>query len=101
MAFDAIARVGPGGYFMKDPHTLRHFRSENLFPKIAMQPAAPGSREEPMAVLARKEAKRLLKEHKPPELEKSIQKQALEMLAKYDHKIINAAVPTDYLSWRK
>jgi trimethylamine--corrinoid protein Co-methyltransferase len=101
LAFDAIARVGPGGYFMKDPHTMKHFRSESLLPKIAMQPAPPGSREEPMVLLARKEAKRLLGEHKPPEVEKSVQKQVLEVLARYDRNTIKAVVPTDYLSWRK
>jgi len=97
LAYDAIARVGPGGYFMKDSHTLKHFRSENLLPKIAMLPAEPGSVGEPMRVAASKEAKRLLKEHRCAELEADVKKEILSLLAKYDESLIKKAVPTDYL----
>lgn len=30
LALDAIRRVGPGGNFLEDPHTLSHFRSESF-----------------------------------------------------------------------
>jgi len=33
MALDVIERVGPGGHFLADDHTLRHFR-ENWMPKL-------------------------------------------------------------------
>lgn len=98
LAYDAIARVGPGGYFMKDPHTLKHFRSENLLPKIAMLPAEPGSIEEPMMIAARKEAKRLLKEHRSAELDQDVKKAVLSLLAKFDESTIKKTVPTDYLN---
>ena len=97
MAFDAISRVGPGGYFMKDPHTLRHFRSENLLPKIAMLPAEPGSDDEPMRLAAAREVKRLLKEHRCLELEDDLKKEILGMLAAYDKGLIGGAIATDYL----
>lgn len=100
MAFEVIARVGPGGYFMKDPHTLKHFRSENLLPKIAMQPRAPESREEPIATLARKEVRRILSEHKPPPMDPSVRDGIKSLLASYDRKIINAVVPAEYLDKR-
>ncbi len=98
IAYDAIARVGPGGYFMKDPHTLRHFRSENLLPKIAMLPAEPGSNEEPMRTAARVEAKRLLKEHRCAELETDVKKSILSLLARHDESLVKKATPTDYLN---
>ena len=97
MAFDAIARVGPGGYFMKDPHTLRHFRSENLLPKIAMLPAEPGSEGEPMHAAAVNEVKRVLKEHSCLEIEDDIKREIRTMLADYDENLIGSVVPTDYL----
>ncbi len=97
LAYEAIARVGPGGYFMKDPHTLKHFRSENLLPKIAMLPAEPGTNEEPMRIAARKEAERLLKEHRSAELDQDIKKAILSLLAKFDESTIKKTVPTDYL----
>lgn len=33
LALDAIQRVGPGGHFLNDEHTLKHFRS-NWFPTL-------------------------------------------------------------------
>lgn len=98
MAFDAIARVGPGGYFMKDPHTLRHFRNENMLPKLAMMPPVAGSAEEPMRLAAREEAKRLISEHRCAPIETGAKKEVLSLLSKYDKEMIGSVVPTDYLN---
>lgn len=97
LAFEAIARVGPGGYFMKDPHTLRHFRNETLLPKIAVQPSAPEDKAEPMVLGARKEVKRILRDHTPAVLDKSVKQEIKELLKKYDVAAIKRAVPTGYL----
>ncbi len=35
LAIDAIQRVGPGGQFMDDEHTISHLRSEFCFPRLA------------------------------------------------------------------
>lgn len=97
LAFEAVARVGPGGYFMRDPHTLRHFRSENLLPKIAVMPPPADSSEEPMRIAARKEAKRLLSEHRAAPIEDDVKKDILSLLSKHDQAMIGSVVPTDYL----
>ncbi len=97
LAFDAISRVGPGGYFMKDVHTLRHFRRENLLPRIAMLPPPQDSAEEPIRAAARREAKRILAEHRPPPIEKGAADEVKAILRRYDEATIKAAVPTDYL----
>jgi trimethylamine--corrinoid protein Co-methyltransferase len=34
LALDAIARVGPGGHFLMDEHTLGHFRTEFWRPEL-------------------------------------------------------------------
>jgi trimethylamine--corrinoid protein Co-methyltransferase len=34
LALDAIARVGPGGHFLADEHTLEHFRTEFWRPEL-------------------------------------------------------------------
>jgi trimethylamine--corrinoid protein Co-methyltransferase len=34
LATDVIDRVGPGGNFLSDDHTLRHFRNEFWFPRL-------------------------------------------------------------------
>ncbi|OGS42974.1 MAG: hypothetical protein A3K76_01420 [Euryarchaeota archaeon RBG_13_57_23] len=97
MAFDAIARVGPGGYFMKDIHTLKHFKGEITLPRIAMRPSAPGAKEEPMRQAARDEARRILKEHRPSPIEKGARSEVKRILAEYDSKLHGKPVPTKYL----
>ena len=97
LAFEAIARVGPGGYFMKDSHTLKHFRSENLLPKIAMRAASPGAKEEPMREAARAEARRILKDHRPVPLDKSAKQGIREVLAKHDTGLHGKPTSTKYL----
>ncbi len=97
LAFDAIARVGPGGYFMKDIHTLRHFKSEVLLPKIAMRPYPPGAREEPIREAARAEVRRILAGHRPAPVERSVLQSVRAILAKHDSKLRGKPAPTEYL----
>lgn len=97
MAFDAISRVGPGGYFMTDIHTLKHFKSEILLPKIAMRPAVPGSKEEPIRLAAREEVKRILKEHKPVPLDKSVKQEIREILKEHDTELHGKSMTVKYL----
>jgi trimethylamine--corrinoid protein Co-methyltransferase len=35
LGLEAIERVGPGGHYLMDPHTLRHMRSEYFYPAVA------------------------------------------------------------------
>ena len=35
LAFDAIRRVGPGGNFLSERHTVKHMRKENYIPTLA------------------------------------------------------------------
>ncbi len=97
LAFDAISRVGPGGYFMKDIHTLKHFKSEVLLPKIAMRQGAPGAREEPIRTAARDEVKRILKDHRPAPMDRSVKQEVKELLGKYDAELGVKPVRTKYL----
>jgi len=97
LGFDAIKRVGPGGYFMKDIHTLKNFKSEVLLPKIAMKESAPGAKEEPIRLAAREEVRRLLKDHRATAVDKSVKDSVKKLLAKYDTELHGKAIPTKYL----
>jgi len=97
LGFDAIARVGPGGYFMKDVHTLNHFKSEVLLPKIAMKDALPDATEEPMRKAAREEVRRILREHRPPALDRSVKQKLKSLLKVYDEKIRKKSVDSRYI----
>jgi trimethylamine--corrinoid protein Co-methyltransferase len=35
MAVDAIHRVGPGGHYLTDAHTMQFMRSELFYPQVA------------------------------------------------------------------
>jgi len=97
LGFDAIARVGPGGYFMKDIHTLKHFKSEVLLPKIAMRPADAGSKEEPIWTAAKAEVRKILKEYRPSLLEQSVKDELKAILKEYDTKLHGKPISTKYL----
>ncbi len=97
LGFDAIARVGPGGYFMKDIHTLKHFKEEVLLPKIAMRDAHPGAPVEPIRTIAKDEVKRILREHRPPELDKDLKMEIKKLIGEWDVAKHGKAVPTKYL----
>jgi len=97
LGFDAIARVGPGGYFMKDIHTLRHFRNEVLLPGIAMRPLVPGAKEEPIRTAARDEVRRILRDHRPVPLDKSVKQEIKSILKQYDTEVHGKPVTPKYL----
>jgi len=97
LAYDAIARVGPGGYFMKDVHTLRHFKKEILLPKIAMRSSGQDAQEEPIRLAARDEVRRILRERRPLDMEKSVKQEVLEVLRQSDVELHGKPIPTRYL----
>ena len=101
LGFDAIKRVGPGGYFMKDLHTLRNFKKEVLLPRIAMRPQCAGAADEPILAAARDEVRRILAEHRPPPLDRSAREEVLRVLAESDVEMHGAAIPTNYLDRRQ
>lgn len=71
LAAVAIDRVGPGGHYLMDPHTVQFMRSELFHPLLADRQnraawEAAGSADTRARASAR--AARLLREHKPPGL---------------------------------
>jgi trimethylamine--corrinoid protein Co-methyltransferase len=75
LAVELIGQVGPGRDFIGEDHTLRHFRDEFWFPKVFDR-----NRYDKWASLGGKtlegiigeKAKRILKEHKPKRLTRSL-----------------------------
>jgi trimethylamine--corrinoid protein Co-methyltransferase len=69
LAVEAIDRVGPGGHYLMDAHTLHFMRSELFHPELADRQIrasweAAGKRDIRDRALARVE--KLLREHEPP-----------------------------------
>jgi len=78
MGLDALARVGPGGNFLSDDHTLKYFKTEYYRPRIFNR----GTREiwqskggKDLNENARERAKAILREHKPTPLAEDVVKE--------------------------
>jgi len=78
LGLEALARVGPGGNFLSDDHTLKYFKSEYYRPRIFNR----GTREiwqsqgaNDLNENARQRAKTILREHKPAPLPDDVVKE--------------------------
>jgi trimethylamine---corrinoid protein Co-methyltransferase len=75
MAVDAIDKVGPGGHFLGEDHTYRHFR-ENWFPKLFDRNNYQTWMENGATTLlqrANARAKEILETYRPPALAADVQ----------------------------
>jgi trimethylamine--corrinoid protein Co-methyltransferase len=78
MAVDLIRKVGPGGHFLAEKHTLEWFRKEQLIPSELIDRQefkawkAAGSKD--IVKRARETVKKILKEHKPEPLASDVEK---------------------------
>ena len=75
LAVEAIARVGPGGHYLMDDHTLQFMRSELFHPLLADRQnraswEAAGKQDARARAAAR--AERLLRTHEPPGLPEDV-----------------------------
>jgi len=78
LGLDALARVGPGGNFLSDEHTLKYFKTEYYRPRIFNR----GTREiwqskggKDLNENAKERAKTILREHKPVPLADDVVKE--------------------------
>ena len=73
LALDAIDRVGPGGHYLMDEHTLHHMRTEHFYPPTVFDRQERELWEQDGSVdawyRAKEIARRILIEHKPKPLD--------------------------------
>lgn len=76
LALEAIDRVGPGGHYLMDAHTLRHMRAEHYFPSAVFDRQGRDMWEDAGATdawtRAKEIARRILAEHEPEPLDAEI-----------------------------
>jgi trimethylamine--corrinoid protein Co-methyltransferase len=83
LALDAVDRVGPGGQFLSDDHTVKHFRS-NWFPTLEDRASHADwmqSGRRPMRDRVNEKARQILAGHRPPCLDPGV-KSALQRLCR-------------------
>jgi trimethylamine--corrinoid protein Co-methyltransferase len=76
LAIDVIEDVGPGGQYLDQRHTLEYLRKEHYLPTIINRERMErweraGSKD--LREVAREEAKRILKEHRPEPLDRGVE----------------------------
>jgi len=74
LALDVIDQVGPGGHFLGEMHTVRHFR-ENWYPRLHDRRNRVGWEEAGRRTLgdrARAQVQEILENHRPPPLDGAV-----------------------------
>jgi trimethylamine--corrinoid protein Co-methyltransferase len=87
MALDIVKQVGHGNSFLTHPHTAMNFRKE-LFFFNKKRDHWWATQSDRMVPEAKEIAKKLLREHTVPEIDKSIVKEGDELIRKYEKRII-------------
>ena len=90
LGFDAIKRVGIGGNFLTDEHTLKYFRSEYYVPQLFERRSRAVWQEEGAKDInerAKEKALKILKEHRPNRPENAMIKELRSILAEAEAKI--------------
>lgn len=80
LAEDVVRKVGPGGNFLAEEHTVRHFRQEFFFPKVGDRQSrklweSAGAKD--TAARAREMAAEILRKHRPKGIEPKVRESVL------------------------
>jgi trimethylamine---corrinoid protein Co-methyltransferase len=87
LAIDVIEKVGPGGHFLNQAHTLSSFQKEHYIPQICdrdshenwLSKGSPG-----MLNTARQKVKKILSEHQPSPLDPAVEKELLAVIGEVE-----------------
>jgi trimethylamine--corrinoid protein Co-methyltransferase len=89
LALDAINRVGPGGEFVSDPHTLRHFRS--LWRPTLIDRSSYGVWSEQggltLGERAKDKVREILEGHKPKPLDDDVRRKLSSILTREEQQM--------------
>jgi trimethylamine--corrinoid protein Co-methyltransferase len=89
LAYSLMERVGPGGHFLEEEHTLRHFRNHHQSQLIDRQNydgwQLSGSKD--MNARIREKVHWILDEHHPPPLPEDVLKELGNMLEQFSSKV--------------
>jgi trimethylamine--corrinoid protein Co-methyltransferase len=91
LAIDVMKIVGPGGHFLSQKHTLKHFKKEHWFPSLIDRQMREtwlkkGSKD--LLQRAREKTREILATHSPEPLPKDVQKELDLILRKAEVEII-------------
>ncbi len=90
LALDVIQKVGPGGHYLAEKHTLHHFKKEHFFPELADRSSYDAWKKaggKSIVKRAREKVEELLKEHWPTPLDKDTQKEISEIIRRAEKEL--------------
>jgi len=90
LALDLIEKIGPGGHFLGEEHTMAHFRDELYFPRTLNRKNFDAWKidgELTFGEAANREVKLLLESHRPGRLEPEIEAGIKQIVEKRDQEV--------------
>jgi len=91
LALDIIRKVGHGGHYLGERHTLDHFLKEHWIPQISDRRTYDAWKKEggkSSHEVAKEKAKEILATHKPEPLPKDVQKEISQILKEYEKEFL-------------
>ncbi len=89
LAVDVIERVGPGGHYLTEEHTLQHFKTELWFPTLMdrqMRRGWEASGRKTMAERVRAKVKDILEHHQPLPIPADVEARLKAIIAQADER---------------
>ena len=83
LAVEVIDKVGPGGHFLNQKHTMKHLKQEHFLPKLSDRDsyeAWVGKGKPSIHERAREKVKKILAEHQPMPLDPTVEKELVAII---------------------
>jgi trimethylamine--corrinoid protein Co-methyltransferase len=89
LALDMIDRVGPGGHFLRQKHTMRYLEEEHFLPKLSDRDSYETwveKGEKTLQERAKDQVKKILREHEPLPMDEAIEKELLAIIKEVEQR---------------
>lgn len=90
LAIDVIDKVGPGGHFLSEEHTFRHFKKESWFPSIINRQRYEMwelSGKKTLTEVANEKVRDIIENYEPEPLPKDVQKKIRAVVERAESKL--------------
>jgi len=90
LAIDVVHKVGPGGHYLGQKHTMDHFLKEQFIPELTDRSGYEEWKrtgEKSLVEKAREKVRKILKEHSVPPLDKDIKKELYSIIKRAEKEL--------------
>jgi trimethylamine--corrinoid protein Co-methyltransferase len=89
LALDIIDKVGPGGHFLRQKHTMRYLEEEHFLPKLSDRESYEAwveKGEKTFQERAKDQVKKILSEHEPLAMDEAVEKELLAIIKEIEQR---------------